>query len=268
MFKHLSIYALFIVISCQTLIAQQGLEGLPSLKNKNILMVWGGWEGHKPKEFTDRVAAWLKTQGVNLTIYDTLSVYTDSILLSKQDLIIQYHTMGKITKAQNKGLLAAVKNGVGIAGCHGGLGDSFRQETRYQYMIGGQWVEHPGGKINYRVDITNQNDPVTAGLKDFDIQDTEQYFMHIDPNVKVLATTTFSDEFDPWIKGAVMPVSWKKYYGKGRVFYLSIGHNPKDFDNPSAWALLTRGIAWASDSRNGLVEKWLSPVYPNHKNSK
>ena len=105
-------------------------------------------------------------------------------------------------------------------------------------------------------------------LKDFDIEDTEQYFMHIDPNVKVLATTTFGDAYDPWIKGAVMPVSWKKYYGKGRVFYLSIGHNPKDFDNPSAWALLTRGIAWASDSKNGPVEQWISPVYPSHSKLK
>lgn len=227
-------------------------------------MVWGGWDGHKPKEFTERVAKWLNIQGANVLIYDTLSVYTDSLLLEQQDLIIQYHTMGTITKEQNIGLLKAVKNGVGIAGCHGGIGDSFRQETRYQYMIGGQWVEHPGGKINYKVDITNLQDPVTAGLKDFDIEDTEQYFMHVDPNVNVLATTTFSDTYDPWIKSAVMPVSWKKYYGKGRVFYLSIGHNPKDFDNPSAWALLTRGIAWASGSRTEPTEKWLSPVYPSH----
>ena len=231
-------------------------------------MVWGGWEGHKPKEFTDRVANWLKIQGANVLIYDTLSVYADSLLLNKQDLIIQYHTMGTISPEQNNGLNNAVKNGVGIAGCHGGLGDSFRQETRYQYMIGGQWVEHPGGKINYKVDITNQQDPITKDLKDFDIEDTEQYFMHIDPNVKVLATTTFSDAYDSWIKGAVMPVSWKKYYGKGRVFYLSIGHNPKDFDNPSAWALLTRGIAWASDSKNGPVEQWISPVYPSHSKLK
>ncbi|MFD1314875.1 ThuA domain-containing protein [Namhaeicola litoreus] len=264
MFKKLYVFVLFILITSQTLWAQQDFKDLPTLKNKHILMVWGGWEGHKPKEFTDRVAKWLSSQGANVLIFDTLSVYTDSLLLAKQDLIIQYHTMGSITKDQNKGLLTAVKNGIGIAGCHGGLGDSFRQETHYQYMVGGQWVEHPGGKINYKVDITNQNDPVTAGLKDFDIQDTEQYFMHVDPNVKVLATTTFNDEFDSWIKGAVMPVSWKKYYGKGRVFYLSIGHNPKDFDNASAWALLTRGIAWASDSRKGPTEKWLSPLYPSH----
>jgi len=240
-------------------------DGLPSLKGKKILMVYGGWDGHKPDVFTKRVSKWLNNEGAHVTISDSLGVYTNKDIMSSTDLIIQYWTMGQITKEQEKGLLEAIKNGTGIAGCHGGLGDSFRNNTRYQYMIGGQWVSHPGGKINYTVDIINKKDPITIGLDTFEIQNTEQYYMHVDPNVQVLATTTFDGKHDNWIKGSIMPLSWKKYFSNGRVFYLSIGHNPEDFNTVSAWKLLSRGIRWASGSKYQPKENLVKPVYTSKK---
>ena len=68
-------------------------------------------------------------------------------------LVVPIWTMGTITKEQEAGLLAAVKSGVGIAGWHGGMGDSFRNNTEYQWMVGGQWVAHPGNMIDYEVNI-------------------------------------------------------------------------------------------------------------------
>ena len=165
------------------------------------------------------------------------------------DLVIQTWTMGSITGEQERGLTEAVRNGVGIAGWHGGLGDSFRNNTDYQFMIGGQWVAHPGGKVDYDVDIADKKDPVMKGLKTFHMK-SEQYYMHVDPSVKVLATTTFSGEGDtPWIKGVVMPVVWKKYYGKGRVFYSSLCHDASDFEVPEALEIMKRGIEWAALSK-------------------
>ncbi len=258
---------IFFLGAINLLNAQPQLEsdGLPSLKGKKVLMVYGGWDGHQPKVFNNRVEAWLKKEGAKIVISDSLGIYTNKEVMSQIDLIIQYWTMGKISTEQEKGLLDAVKNGTGIAGCHGGLGDSFRNNTEYQYMIGGQWVAHPGGKIDYNVTITNTSDPITDGIDDFEIKNTEQYYMHIDPNSQVLATTTFSDKYNSWIKGAVMPVSWKKYYGKGRVFYLSIGHDPKDFDEPSAWKLLSKGVRWASGSKLQYPEKLITPIYLSRK---
>lgn len=216
-----------------------------SLKDKNVLIVWGGWDGHQPDVFAKRMSVWAKKMGATVLVSDSLGVYANPELMAKQDLIIQYWTMGEITKEQSEGLIAAVKNGTPIVGCHGGLGDSFRNNTDYQYMIGGQWVSHPGGKINYTVQISNTGDPVTKDLVDFEIKNTEQYYMHVDPNVNVLATTTFNADHDAWIEGNSMPVVWKKHHDKGRIFYMSIGHNPEDFDHPSVWTMLTRGIDWA-----------------------
>jgi len=238
-----------------------GLPELPSLKEKQVLMIHGGWQGHKPKEYTEKISKLLRMSGAEVTISPSVAVYEDSTFLSSVDLIIQSITMDKLTDAQAKGLLSAIRDGgIGFAGCHGGMGDAFRETTAYQYMVGGQFVGHPGGQVDHTVKITDQNDPVTQGVQNFAIH-TEQYYMHVDPNVKVLATTQFTGEHDEWIEGATMPVAWKKYYGKGRIFYLSLGHHPELFDeNPSAKTLLMRGFQWASGSKFEEKEKWLSPI--------
>jgi type 1 glutamine amidotransferase len=132
--------------------------------------------------------------------------------------------------------------------------------VEYQFMTGGQWVAHPGGVIDYSVQIVDHEDPVTRGLGGFNMH-SEQYYMHVDPNVKVLATTTFGAEHAYWIEGCTMPVAWKKMYGKGRVFYTSLGHVMKDFEVPEALEIVRRGIRWASASKYAPAEPWKSPVY-------
>lgn len=233
------------------------------LKGKKVLYVWGGWKGHEPDKCRDIFVPWLESEGALLSVSDTLDAYIGNDLKSF-DLIIQAWTMGTITSPQEKALLEAIKSGVGIAGWHGGLGDSFRNNTEYQFMVGGQWVAHPGGVIDYRVNITDRKDPVTKGLSDFDMH-SEQYYMHVDPNVKVLATTTFNDKSASWIGGTIMPVAWKKVYGKGRVFYSSLGHVAADFNVPEALEIQKRGIRWASMSKYEPFEEWLQPVYKGAK---
>ena len=208
-------------------------------------MVWGGWDGHEPKQCVDIFAPWLEKQGYSVEVSDTLDSFIHLEKLKKLDLIIPVWTQGEITREQEKGLLEAVKSGVGIAGWHGGMGDSFRWCVEYQFMVGGQWVAHPGNIIDYRVNIIDHDDPITKGLEDFDMH-SEQYYMHVDPKVEVLATTTFGGEHAPWIEGTVMPVVWKTQYGLGRVFYTSLGHVAKDFDVPQAKTIVQRGMLWAS----------------------
>ncbi len=231
-----------------------------ALQGKKVLYVYGGWDGHEPKQCRDIFVPWLKSEGAEVFLYDDLACYDDSVLMAEVDLIIQHVTMSQISGSRERALLNAVKRGVGLAGWHGGLGDSFRDNTEYQYMVGGQWVAHPGGIIPYRVNITDREDPVTRGLEDFDMK-SEQYYMHVDPNVKVLATTTFAGDHDFWINGAVIPVAWKKQYGKGRVFYSSLGHVSSDFNVPEALEIMKRGIKWAAESLEKGTEEWLSPAY-------
>lgn len=212
---------------------------------KSALFVWGGWPGHEPKQCLDIFTPWLEDQKYRVEISNTLDSFLDVEKMKKLSLIIPVYTQGEITNEQVNGLLTVVQSGVGIAGWHGGMGDSFRRSVKYQFMVGGQWVAHPGGIIDYEVKITDHTDPVTAGLEDFKMR-SEQYYMHVDPKVKVLATTTFSGEYAPWIEGTVMPVVWKTRYGKGKVFYSSLGHVAKDFQVPEAQEIVRRGMLWAS----------------------
>ena len=233
---------------------------LPSLKGRKILYTWGGWEGHEPEQSVSLFKPWLESEGAEVDVYHSLEPYADAGYMSGIDLVIQIFTMSEISGEQEKGLLQAVKNGTGLTGWHGGLCDSFRQNVEYQFMTGGQWVAHPGGVIDYHVKVVDHDDPVTEGLKDFDMH-SEQYYMHVDPNMKVLATTEFSGEYADWIKGCTVPVVWKKMYGKGRVFYSSLGHVMKDFEVPQAFEIMKRGIRWASASKYGPPESWINPVY-------
>ncbi|MCB0064298.1 MAG: ThuA domain-containing protein [Caldilineaceae bacterium] len=208
-------------------------------------MVWGGWDGHEPKLCVDIFAPMLRERDYEVTISDTLDIYLNQELMHLLDLVVPIWTMGTITKEQEKGLLDAVASGVGIAGHHGGMGDSFRNNVDYQWMVGGQWVAHPGNIIDYEVNIINHDDPITAGLDDFQMH-SEQYYMHVDPSNEVLATTTFTGEHASWVKGTVMPVVWKRMWDKGRVFYSSLGHKAHDFNVPQAKEIQIRGMMWAS----------------------
>jgi type 1 glutamine amidotransferase len=165
--------------------------------------------------------------------------------LGRFNLIVPIVTMATITSEECENLSATVARGTGLAGFHGGMGDSFRAAPAYQFMVGGQWVAHPGNIIPYRVTITNRDDPITRGIDDFDYR-SEQYYMHVDPSNEVLATTTFGGEHCPWIEGIVMPVAWKRRHGAGHVFYCSLGHAATEFEIAPMRTLILRGMLWAA----------------------
>jgi type 1 glutamine amidotransferase len=211
---------------------------------KNALIVWGGWDGHQPEQCAAIVEEFLIEDGFSVSKQNKTSAFADPDL-ARFDLIVPIYTMGTIADGEAKNLSAAVESGVGLAGYHGGMGDSFRGSTDYQFMTGGQWVAHPGNIISYRVNITDKSDPITAGIDDFDYK-SEQYYMHVDPSNHVLATTTFSGEYCSWIKGVQMPVVWKRTHGAGKVFYSSLGHVAAEFDVLEMATIFRRGMRWAT----------------------
>ncbi|NQU42388.1 ThuA domain-containing protein [bacterium] len=211
---------------------------------KKILMVWGGWAGHEPQQCVEAVAEVLRGENCEVEVSDTLDSFRDLERLKTFDCLVPCWTMGQIEKEQFQPLRDAVKSGVGLAGWHGGMGDAFRVNTEFQWMVGGQFVCHPGGIKAYRVEIVDHDDPITRGLSDFDMK-SEQYYMHVDPANEVLATTTFHTPDVPWADGTLMPVVWKRSWGQGKVFYSSLGHVEKDFEGPEVMEITKRGTLWA-----------------------
>ena len=211
---------------------------------RKALIVWGGWSGHEPEQCANIIRDMLEEDGFAVTLATETAAFADPSL-KDLSLIVPIFTMSKIEKEEAKNLSSAVEGGVGLAGYHGGMGDAFRENVDYQFMVGGQWVAHPGNIIDYRVDITRPDDPVMEGLSGFPYR-SEQYYMHVDPSNEVLATTTFSGEHASWIDGVVMPVVWKRRHGRGRVFYSSLGHVSAEFQVPQMRTILRRGMNWAA----------------------
>lgn len=220
---------------------------------KKALIIWGGWDGHEPDQVATIFATALEQHGVDVAVASALDVLCDAPRLRDLDVIIPIWTMGSITPEQLAPLLAAVEGGVGLAGCHGGMCDAFRDVPAYQFMTGGQWVAHPGNDgVAYTVHITDPSHFITAGSKDFSVT-TEQYYMHTDPANTVLATTHFPTVDGPHApNGPVdMPVVWTKQYGRGRIFYCSLGHHAALVRQPEVLRLCVRGLLWA-----GHAEPW------------
>ena len=210
-----------------------------------VFITWGGWNGHEPEQTAGIFADVLGAEGHEVTVSDSLEALADESFMAGIDLLVPVWTMSQIGPEQEAGLLKAIRAGTGCAGWHGGMADSFRVNVEYQFMVGGQFICHPGGVIDYEVNIAS-DDPIVSGLDDFRMH-SEQYFMHVDPSNEVLATTTFKGEHwgIDWVKGVTMPVAWKKRYGAGRVFYSSLGHVARDFDVPEAREIMRRGCLWA-----------------------
>jgi len=209
---------------------------------KRALLFWGGWPGHQPEKFATRFAESLRCKGFSPQVESSLDCLADAEKLKSYALIVPCWTMGTLTQEQSDGLQQAVKSGVGLAGIHGGMGDAFRGNLDYEWMVGGHFSGHPHVG-DYTVRIRDFASPITQGLPGTFGYRSEQYYMMIDPGIHLLADTEYLYEGHV----CTMPVAWIKMWGKGRVFYSALGHEPEEFDRfPEAWTLTMRGLLWAA----------------------
>lgn len=235
---------------------------------KKVLIFRGGWDGHEPVLVSERFASIMRSEGYEVDIFDDQECLSDFDKLMEYSLIVPCWTMGTIEGEYTKNISKAVANGVGLAGCHGGMCDAFRQDVHWQFMTGGQWVSHPGGDgVKYTVNICKGSSSIVEGLSDFEVV-SEHYYLHIDPAVEVVATTRFPlvNYYHASNKPVDMPVAWTKFWGAGRVFYCSLGHHDDVFDKfPTAMELMTRGMLWAAEGRQYAIDNGLtSEPYENN----
>ena len=214
---------------------------------QKALITWGGWAGHDPEKVATLFATDLSAAGFDVEVTDTLACFDDLDRLTDLSLIVPVWTMSSISEDQSRNVATAVASGVGLAGCHGGMCDAFRADVQWQFMTGAQWVAHPGNDgVAYRVRMVS-DDPLVAGIGDFDVS-TEQYYLHIDPAVRIHAVCDFPVADGPHApNGAVaMPVVFTKLWGKGRVYYNALGHQANVIDHGAPRELLRRGMVWAA----------------------
>lgn len=222
---------------------------------RKALITWGGWQGHDPGPVAELLGSMLTDDGMEVEIHNGLDCLDDAQELQKLDLIVPVWTMSSIEKQQAINVSEAVARGTGLAGVHGGMCDAFRENTLWQFMTGGNWVAHPGGDgIEYTVNITDGRSPLTEGIDDF-VVSSEQYYLHVDPAVHILATTEFpSVDWYHTPNGRVkMPVAWTKRWGMGRIYYNSLGHQASVIRSGPPHEMIARGLIWASHGRHAAL---------------
>ncbi len=242
---------------------------------KKAFIFYGGWDGHEPELVSKRFKAMLEKENYEVTVDDNMDRLADVEFLKSMDLIIPLWTQGTMDDRYAFHISEAVEAGTGIAGCHGGMCDSFRWNIEYQFITGSQWVSHPGDTWYHHIsDLSEENlnyvnqfypspegafetdyvvnvrrgaaSPIIEGIPDFKLR-SEQYYLHLDPCVNVLATTQVETVGPHSANGPVaMPVVYTKLWGKGRVFYSSLGHVDRIYDIPEVMEITRRGFLWAS----------------------
>ena len=227
---------------------------------KSALIVRGGWEGHAPVAATELFIPFLQDNGYAVRIEESPAIYADAAAMAGFDLIVQCNTMNTIQREEQQGLRAAIEAGAGMAGWHGGIADSYRNDADYLQLIGGQFATHPGkhpderhgeqsdNYLPYTVEITDlgRRHEITAGIEDFPLT-TEQYWVLHDDLIDVLATTTHPVQpYHPWHRPITSPAVWTRDWGRGRIFVATPGHSVDVLQDPNVRTIIERGMLWAS----------------------
>jgi len=227
---------------------------------KTALVVRGGWDGHQPVEATELFIPFLEQNGFTVRVEESPAVYADADAMAGVDLIVQANTMNTIEKEEFEGLRAAVESGTGLAGWHGGIADSYRNNSDYLQMIGGQFASHPGkhpdertgeqsdNYMPHRIEMTEAaaEHPITQGIADFELV-TEQYWVLHDDYNDVLATTTQAVRpWDPWNRPVTSPAIWTRQWGAGRIFVSTPGHRVEILQDTNVRTIIERGLLWAA----------------------
>jgi len=227
---------------------------------KKALVVRGGWDGHQPVEATELFIPFLLENGFEVRVEESSAVYADDDYLRTVDLIVQANTMTSIEGPEFLGLRAAIERGTGLAGWHGGIADSYRNNSDYLQLIGGQFASHPGKHPDERTGEQSDNyvphviqmtaaaaeHPITQGITDFELV-TEQYWVLHDDYNDVLATTTQAvRSWDPWTRPVTSPAIWTRQWGAGRIFVSTPGHRVEILTDTNVKTIIERGLLWAS----------------------
>jgi len=158
-------------------------------------------------------------------------------------------------EARQKSLMDFIKGGKGFIGIHAAT-DTFYNWPEYGQMIGGYFDQHPwtaDKHVSIKVEPGQEKFPLVAMFdgksQDFneeiyqlkDPYDSSKVHMllRLDPEKSDMNVQNIHREDKDF------GVAWVRHYGKGRVFYCSIGHNHEMYWNPVILRHYLAGIQWA-----------------------
>jgi uncharacterized protein len=178
--------------------------------------------------------------------------------LRRYDLVFFNNTTGELpfSEEAKKAFTEWLQSGKGFAGAHAAT-DTFYQWPEYGKLIGGYFDGHPWHqKVN--VVVEDPNNPATRGLgSSFEITDEIYQYKNWSRNDKRVLLSIDPASIDV-SKGKRedkdYAVAWVSRFGKGRVFYTSLGHRKEVWQDTRYQEHLLGGIRWALGLAPGSTE--------------
>ncbi|MBM4082807.1 MAG: ThuA domain-containing protein, partial [Planctomycetes bacterium] len=152
-----------------------------------------------------------------------------------------------------KSLLDFVAGGKGIVGIHAATDAQYQQWADYGKLMGGYFSGHPWNEV-VTVKIDDPGHPVNAAFQGKSFEVADEIYQFKDPYSRealrvLLSLDTAKTKMDKGDKirrtDGDFAVSWVRSYGKGRVFYCSLGHRNEIFWNPTVLQHYLDGIQFA-----------------------
>lgn len=221
------------------------------MKKPKVIFCYNDTIWHKGSNKSVFWAQKLEEDGFEVERIGSTEPLFDKKLLSEIDLLVMSWSEDHITREMALNLCDAVGfDGLGLAGYHE-TSTAFRQ-YHWHWMFGSFMATHPGYVKNrwqhkYTVHVTNPDDPIMRGITDFEHCSEQFYLFHDGDNLnEVLADTTMTESDYPWMVGCKSPVAYKRQWGKGKIFYSTLGHSVEEFECENVYKIQHRGMVWAS----------------------
>ena len=236
------------------------------------LLVLGEEKGYRHEAVSHAIAT-IERLGRE-TGWWTTTIRTDTEVLTKKKLeynaknlndfdAVLFYTGGELemNPEQKAALLSFVHDdGKGFIGVHSAT-ITFTDWPEYGEMIGGYFDEHPWGTFDAPILVEDPNFPGMQQWPKFFVLKDEIYQMKdfSRGNVRVLMRldATKLDLNNPRVhrKDLDFAVTWAKMYGKGRVYYSTLGHVEQNWDDPRMQKMYVEAIKWAM----GLADADVTP---------
>jgi uncharacterized protein len=239
---------------------------------KKHLLVLGEEKGYRHEAVSHAMAS-IERLGNETGLWDT-TIRTDTEVLTKKKLeynaknlndfdAVLFFTGGELPMdpSQKADLLSFVHDdGKGFVGVHSAT-ITFTEWPEYGEMIGGYFDEHPWGTFQAPILV---EDPSFPGMQQWPrsfVLNDEIYQLRNYSREKVRVLMRLDpgklDLSNPKVHRTDrdFAVTWAKMYGKGRVYYSTLGHVKENWDNPKLQQMYTEAIKWAM----GLVNADVTP---------
>jgi len=195
-----------------------------------------------------------KSGAFQVTVTQDVGAFTKENL--KNYAAVMFYTTGELpfTDEEKSALVDFLKSGQGFVGVHSAT-DTLYEWGVYNQIIGGYFNNHPWHQV-VTVDVVDPNSKLVSSLgKSFQITDeiyqiadfqadTSHVLLTLDPTSVDLSKPGVHRRYYGW------PIAWTRMFGKGRVYYNSLGHEEAVWNDPRYQDMLLKGIKWVMREEN------------------